>query len=124
MGVKNMFAIFRKSLKNEQLYDSYQKGYEDGKNRWCNGVLKKNTFNNIRKAMGFSPVIKKENEKRNMKYWDRVTEIQKRQTEKGIKTYGQILEDNTGMSIKERLEYYEEELIDALMYIEHLKEVL
>ena len=47
-----------------------------------------------------------ENEKRNMKYWDRVTEIQKRQTEKGIKTYGQILEDNTGMSIKERLEYY------------------
>ena len=44
--------------------------------------------------------------------------------EKGIKTYGQILEDNTGMSIKERLEYYEEELIDALMYIEHLKEVL
>lgn len=25
-----MFAIFRKSLKNEQLYDSYQKGYEDG----------------------------------------------------------------------------------------------
>lgn len=65
-----------------------------------------------------------ENEKRNMKYWDRVTEIQKRQTEKGIKTYGQILEDNTGMSIKERLEYYEEELIDALMYIEHLKEVL
>lgn len=27
-----MFAIFRKSLKNEQLYDSYQKGYEDGKN--------------------------------------------------------------------------------------------
>ncbi|NSG75574.1 hypothetical protein G4926_03475 [Anaerostipes hadrus] len=119
-----MFAIFRKSLKNEQLYDSYQKGYEDGKNRWCNGVLKKNTFNNIRKAMGFSPVIKKENEKRNMKYWDRVTEIQKRQTEKGIKTYGQILEDNTGMSIKERLEYYEEELIDALMYIEHLKEVL
>lgn len=101
-----------------------RKDMRTGKKRWCNGVLKKNTFNNIRKAMGFSPVIKKENEKRNMKYWDRVTEIQKRQTEKGIKTYGQILEDNTGMSIKERLEYYEEELIDALMYIEHLKEVL
>lgn len=62
--------------------------------------------------------------KTNAKYWDRVSKIQARQTEKGINTYGQILEDNTAMSIKERLEYYEEELIDALMYIEHIKEVI
>lgn len=54
-------------------------------------------------------------------YWDNVCKIQARQTEKGIKTYGQRLEDNTGMSVNDRLEYYEEELIDALMYIEHLK---
>lgn len=60
----------------------------------------------------------------NAKYWARISEIQAKQTEKGIKTYGQILEDNTTMSIKERLEYYEEELIDALMYIEHIKEIL
>ena len=60
----------------------------------------------------------------NAKYWSRISDIQARQTEKGIKTYGQILEDNTSMGIKDRLEYYEEELIDALMYIEHIKEIL
>lgn len=58
------------------------------------------------------------------KYWPRICEMQKRQTEKGVEHYGQILEDNTGMTVKERLEYLEEELIDALMYIEHLKEAL
>lgn len=58
------------------------------------------------------------------KYWDRVTAIQKKQTEKGIKSYGQTLEENTSMTDLERLEYLEEELVDALMYIEHLKEKL
>lgn len=57
-------------------------------------------------------------------YWERICEIQARQTAKGVRTYGQRLEDNTAMDIKHRLEYYEEELIDALMYIEHIKEVL
>ncbi|MBQ0113301.1 MAG: hypothetical protein KBT03_09250 [Bacteroidales bacterium] len=47
--------------------------------------------------------------------------MQKKQTEKGIKTYGQTLEQNTKMTDIERLEYLEEELIDALMYIEHIK---
>jgi hypothetical protein len=58
----------------------------------------------------------------NSGYWDKICKIQARQTEKGIKTYGQRLEDNTTMTVNDRLEYYEEELIDALMYIEHLKE--
>ena len=60
----------------------------------------------------------------NEKYWSNICEMQKRQTEKGKKTYGQILEDNTSMSMRDRLEYLEEELIDSLMYIEHIKEVL
>jgi len=54
-------------------------------------------------------------------YWSNICEMQKKQTEKGVKTYGQTLEDNTGMTIIERLEYLEEELIDSLMYIEHIK---
>lgn len=57
-------------------------------------------------------------------YWERVTEIQKRQTEKGIRTYGQKLEENNAMTIDDRLTYLEEELIDGLMYIEHLKEII
>lgn len=58
------------------------------------------------------------------KYWANICEMQKRQTEKGLNKYGQILEENTGMTILERLEYLEEELIDGLMYIEHIKEML
>ena len=58
------------------------------------------------------------------KYWARVCEIQGKQTEKGIINYGQILEDNKTMTIGDRLNAIEEELIDALMYIEHLKEAI
>ena len=58
------------------------------------------------------------------KYWANICEMQKRQTEKGLNKYGQILEENTDMTILERLEYLEEELIDGLMYIEHIKEML
>ena len=57
-----------------------------------------------------------------VKYWNRVCEIQEKQTQKGVKKYGQILEENETMTPIERLEAIEEELIDALMYIEHLKE--
>ena len=57
-------------------------------------------------------------------YWENICEMQKRQTEKGLRKYGQILEENTSMSIIERIEYLEEELIDGLMYLEHIKEML
>lgn len=56
-----------------------------------------------------------------MNYWQNVTDIQRRQTEKGIASYGQRLEDEKNLSVEEVLTYYEEELIDALMYIEHIK---
>lgn len=56
-----------------------------------------------------------------MGYWNNICEMQKKQTEKGVRTYGQTLEENTSMTDIERLEYLEEELIDGLMYIEHLK---
>ena len=57
-------------------------------------------------------------------YWKNICAIQRRQTEKGLKKYGQRLEDNTVLSMTERLEYLSEELIDALMYIEHIKQGL
>ena len=59
-----------------------------------------------------------------MKYWKRICDIQRKQTEKGLKKYGQILEDNNSLSDIERITYLEEELIDGLMYCEHLKEIL
>lgn len=57
----------------------------------------------------------------NNPYWDNITALADRQREKGIKTYGRGLEDDTA-GIIIRLERIEEELIDALMYIEHLKD--
>ena len=54
-------------------------------------------------------------------YWERITAISDRQRAKGISTYGQGLEDNH-WPIMKRLEYLEEELIDALMYIEWIKD--
>lgn len=58
------------------------------------------------------------------RYWERVCQIQKNQTAKGHEKYGIFLEENTDMNVKTRIEYIEEELVDALMYLEHLKEKL
>ena len=54
-------------------------------------------------------------------YWGNITEIFEKQKEKGVKKYGQVLEENTSMTIEERIVYAQEELIDGLMYLEHLK---
>ena len=56
-------------------------------------------------------------------YWDRITELSNKQRQKGIETYGQGIEDNK-LPVEERIRYIEEELIDALMYLEWLKEGL
>ena len=62
--------------------------------------------------------------KRKQYYWDNICKMQEGQTAKGLATYGQTLEENTELSMTERLTYLEEELIDALMYIEHIKVLL
>lgn len=54
-------------------------------------------------------------------YWKNVCDLQQKQTDKGIRTYGQTLEENTELNMIDRLTYLEEELIDGLMYIEHIK---
>jgi len=56
-------------------------------------------------------------------YWENICKIADKQRAKGMATYGQGIESNP-MGIIERLEYLEEELIDGLMYIEHVKEWL
>lgn len=57
------------------------------------------------------------------KYWDRITAIYNRQREKGLKKYGIPLEDNPA-SIDTRIRYIEEELVDALMYCEWVRDKL
>lgn len=56
-------------------------------------------------------------------YWGNITKLAERQRAKGIKTYGYGLEDNPA-DIITRINYIEEELIDALMYLEWIKEGL
>ena len=56
-------------------------------------------------------------------YWERICKLSDKQRAKGMETYGQGLEMNP-MSIGERLTYLEEELIDALMYCEHIRACL
>ena len=46
-------------------------------------------------------------------YWDRITEMADRQRTKGISTYGQGLEQFSAPNAVQRIEYIQEELIDA-----------
>ena len=60
---------------------------------------------------------------RNNPYWQNIQAIADRQRKKGIDTYGQGLEENQA-DIITRLTYLEEELVDALMYIEWAKDYI
>ncbi len=57
-------------------------------------------------------------------YWMNLTVLAEKQREKGIDEYGKGLEEYTTASADERIRYIEEELIDALMYCEWLKDKL
>ena len=57
----------------------------------------------------------------NNPYWERITNIAIDQREKGLSEYGHGLEFDDA-DIMTRLDRIQEELIDALMYIEHLKD--
>ena len=56
-------------------------------------------------------------------YWENIEAIAARQRQKGLDTYGQGLEANPA-DIITRLTYLEEELVDALMYIEWSKDYI
>ena len=53
-------------------------------------------------------------------YWKAIEALAEKQRAKGISKYGKGLEMNP-MGILERLTYLEEELVDGLFYIEHIK---
>lgn len=55
-------------------------------------------------------------------YRDNIVELIDRQRDKGLKKYGQTLEQNTTLSTLQRIEHAQEELVDALQYLEHLKQ--
>ena len=56
-------------------------------------------------------------------YWKNVCAIAEKQRAKGIATYGTGIEDNPAAIIT-RIEYLQEELVDALMYFEWIKDAV
>ena len=63
----------------------------------------------------------KEEEEKYNPYWENICKIADKQRKKGIETYGQGVEDNH-WDVEKRIQYLEEELVDALMYCEWIKE--
>ena len=61
--------------------------------------------------------------RKNNPYWENVCAIAEKQRAKGIETYGTGIEDNLA-EVNTRIEYLEEELIDALMYCEWIKDYI
>jgi hypothetical protein len=66
-------------------------------------------------------IKKREAKLRRNEYYDAIVDRLTRQNEKGLKKYGYMLQDNTELTIDERLEHLAEELTDGLQYIEHIK---
>lgn len=56
-------------------------------------------------------------------YWQNICSIADRQRQKGFEAYGRGIEDNPA-DIATRIEYLQEELVDALMYCEWIKDHL
>ena len=60
---------------------------------------------------------------KNNPYWENICAIAEKQRAKGINTYGTGIEENPA-DIITRIEYLQEELVDALMYCEWIKDYL
>ena len=56
-------------------------------------------------------------------YWENICSLAEKQRSKGIATYGQGLEANPA-DVVARINHLQEELIDALMYCEWIKDTI
>ena len=57
-------------------------------------------------------------------YWMNICKMNARQEAKGMEKYGEPLEENTTLTTTQRIEHAQEEAIDLLKYLEHLKKVV
>jgi NTP pyrophosphatase (non-canonical NTP hydrolase) len=57
-----------------------------------------------------------------LNYIDNIVELIDKQRAKGLEKYGQTLEENVTLTNQQRIEHTQEELVDALQYLEHLKQ--
>ena len=101
-------------------------------------AIKNVIFDNERKSESVIELLKELNEahdaNRAMKaelkvnlgnpYWMNICKINARQEAKGMEKYGEPLEENTTLTTTQRIEHAQEEAIDLLKYLEHLKKVV
>lgn len=57
-------------------------------------------------------------------YWRNICKMNAKQEAKGLEKYGEPLEENTTLTTVQRIEHAQEEAIDLLKYLEHLKQVV
>ena len=69
------------------------------------------------------PEAKADSSKSCGQYWDNICRLNAKQEIKGKQKYGVVLEDNTTLTTAQRIEHAQEEAIDLLKYLEHLKQV-
>lgn len=91
---------------------------QEGDSMYSKSIETLNPYETVKESSSFQNGIATKNP-----YWERITELSNRQRKKGMETYGQGLEDNHWPMLK-RLQYLEEEMIDALMYIEWIKDMM
>lgn len=94
---------------NESYKDKYCESEPDYENKACCSYIRKE--NELLNKIKSNP------------YWENICKIAEKQRSKGIETYGQGVEDNH-WDIEKRIQYLEEELVDALMYCEWIKQYL
>lgn len=68
--------------------------------------------------------IKEEITEEKTEYQRKIEDLMERQKKKGLSKYGVTLEDNVTLTTEQRIEHLEEELLDGLMYCEHLKKAI
>lgn len=74
--------------------------------------------------MGESVMEEENKQKEITVYEQRIEEKIKKQVQKGKEKYGVTLDENKTLTTEQRIEHLEEELIDGLMYCEHLAQAI
>lgn len=90
----------------------------------CKGTLVREARDTIKRLREENSALKTEL-KVNLgnPYWVNICKMNARQESKGMEKYGEPLEENTTLTTTQRIEHAQEEAIDLLKYLEHLKQV-
>ena len=109
--------------------DSYSPDHEYFYRVWIAGVDKITTYYDdemqlLQRGKENETMAEIKDSGERTEYRKAIENLMDRQKDKGLSKYGVTLEDNETLTTGQRIEHLEEELIDGLMYCEHLKKVI